>query len=110
MLKERAGIALIAAALGTHPAMLVQKDAWTWTQHEFDRWRLDLRWNGNSRVALVRATDLVNAFLAKRPEYRYARMKLLRHADRAPHDGELCKYSLDTEKWAQELAAADCLG
>ncbi|MCI0640635.1 MAG: helix-turn-helix transcriptional regulator, partial [Gemmataceae bacterium] len=32
----------IAGALGTHPAMLVQKDAWEWTRHIFTEWKLTL--------------------------------------------------------------------
>jgi hypothetical protein len=89
--------------------MLVQKDAWLWTRHEFDRSRLDLRCNqahGAGRIALVRAADLVDAFLATRPKHRYVRMKLLKHTDRAPQDRKLCKYTLDAEKWAREVAGA----
>jgi len=101
----------IAAALNVHPALLVQKHAWTWTQHQFGQWRLDLRWteaNGNSPV-LVRAVDVVKVFLATRPEHKYARLKLLRDFDRAPHDAEICKTPLDAEKWAREVAAAQAL-
>ena len=61
----------------------------------------------DSRIELVRAADLVRVFLATRPEHRYARMKLLKHSDHAPHDEELCKYSLDAQKWAREVVAAD---
>jgi len=99
----------IAAALDTHPALLVQEDAWTWTRHAFDDWRLGLLWregDRDTRIDLVRAVDMVKVFLAKWPEHRYARIKLLKHADRGPHDAELCKYSLDAEKWAREVAAA----
>ncbi len=55
---------------------------------------------------LVRALDMVKVFLARRPQHRYAHMKLLKHADRAPHDAEIHKHSLDAEKWAREVAAA----
>ena len=96
----------VAAALDIHPALLVKKHAWTWTQHTFDQWRLDLLWNeavGNSPIKRVRAVDMVKVFLATRPEHRYARMKLLKHSDRAPHDPELCKSPLDARsgraKW-----------
>jgi len=103
----------IAAGLDTHPALLVSvtkpKHAWTWTRHVFGEWRLGLRWteaNGNS-LALVRAVDMVNVFLATRPEHRYARLKLLKDFDRAPHDAEICKSPLDADKWAREKAAVD---
>lgn len=96
----------IAAALDTHPALLVQKHAWTWTQHEFEQWKLGLRSIEGSPLVLVRAVDMVKVFLARRPEHRYARTKLLKHADRAPYDAELHKHSLDADKWAREVAAA----
>ena len=103
----------VAAALDTHPALLVSakkpKDAWTWTRHAFTQWKLGLLWNeanGDSRIELVRAVDMVKVFLATRPEHRYARMKLLKHADRGPHDAELCKFSLDAEKWARKRRQA----
>lgn len=98
----------VAAALDTHPALLVQEDAWEWTQHAFDQWKLDLRWDatGSSAVA-VRSADMVKVFLATRPEHRYARPKLLKHCDLAPHDPELCKYTLDAEKWSREKVAAN---
>jgi|GEM_PF-3024463 len=103
----------VAAALDTHPALLVStkkpKDAWTWTQHAFGQWKLGLLWKEGARDSptLVRAVDMVNVFLAKRPEHRYARMKLLKHADRARHDPELCNAPLDAQKWALEVAAAN---
>jgi len=50
---------------------------------------------------------MVNVFLATRPQHWYARTKLLKQADRAPHNSDLCKYSLDAEKWAREVAAAE---
>ena len=99
-------IRALAAALDTHPALLVSaKDAWTWTQYVFAQWKLGLNWNGDdhdSRVELVRAVDGVKVFLTKWPEHRYARMKLLKVADHAPHDAELHKHTLDAEKWARE--------
>lgn len=98
----------IAAALNVHPALLVQKHTWTWTQHQFGQWRLGLRWteaNGNSPV-LVRVVDMVKVFLATRPEHRYARLKLLRDFDSEPHDAEVSKTLLDAEKWARERATA----
>jgi transcriptional regulator with XRE-family HTH domain len=104
----------IAAALDTHPALLVSakkpEHAWTWTRHAFTQWKLGLLWKegvGDSPIEVVRAVDMVKVFLATRPEHRYARMKLLKHSDRASHNAELCKYSLDAEKWAREVAAAD---
>ncbi len=100
----------VARGLDLHPALLVSgkkpEQAWTWTQHEFEQWRLGLRWKEGSTGELVRAVDMVKVFLATRPEHRYARMKLLTHADRAPHDSELCKDLLDAKKWAREVAAA----
>jgi transcriptional regulator with XRE-family HTH domain len=102
----------IAAALDTHPALLVSgkkpEHAWTWTRHAFDQWKLGLLWNEgvrDSRTVVVGAVEMVKVFLATRPEHRYARMKLLKHADRAPHDAELSKHTLDAEKWARESAA-----
>ena len=104
----------VAAALDTHPALLVSankpKDAWMWTQHAFDEWKLGLLWNEavcDSRIELVRAVDMVKVFLATRLEHRYARMKLLKHADHSPDDAELAKCPLDAENWACELARAD---
>jgi transcriptional regulator with XRE-family HTH domain len=103
----------IAAALDTHPALLVSvrkpKHAWTWTRNVFGEWRLGLSWtkaNGNSSV-LIRAVDMVNTFLATRPEHRYARLKLLKEFDREPHNAEVSKTLLDPEKWAREKAAVD---
>ncbi len=75
----------IAGALGTHPALLVQKDAWEWTRHIFTEWKLSLRWKGaGSQLVAMRSRDLVNLFLATRPEHGYARAKLLKHANHAP--------------------------
>ncbi len=72
----------VAAALGTHPAMLVQKDAWEWTRHIFTEWKLSLLWKGaGSQLVAMRSRDLVNLFLATRPEHGYARAKLLKHAN-----------------------------
>ena len=98
----------VAAALEIHPALLIQKDAWTWTRHEFDSWLLGLRWNSGSRdLVNVRSTNMVKVFLATRPEHRYARPKLMAHANRfAPQDPENAEFYLDGEKWACELTAA----
>lgn len=75
----------IAAALATHPALLVSAKkpahAWTWTRHAFVEWKLGLLWNdsahgsGNMQVGLpvqVQMADLVKVFLATRPEHEYA--------------------------------------
>ena len=104
----------IAAALDTHPVLIASakkpEHAWTWTLHDFTQWKLGLLWKEgvpHSRRELVRAVDMVRVFLAMRPEHRYARMKLLNHSDRAPHDPEVCKATLDAEKWGREAAAAD---
>ncbi|MFL5240683.1 MAG: helix-turn-helix domain-containing protein [Gemmataceae bacterium] len=98
----------IAAALDTHPALLVEKHAWTWTQHVFTEWKLGLLWQeGVGHFQAVHAVDMVKLFLATRPEHAYARMRLLKHADRTPHDAEICKDLLDANKWARESAAAE---
>lgn len=101
----------IAAALDTHPALLVCRDkpdrAWTWVRHAFAEWRLALRTAPGSRIELVRAVDLVRVFLATRPECSFARGKLLQYFNRAPKNAELCKHPLDAEKWAREVAAAE---
>jgi transcriptional regulator with XRE-family HTH domain len=99
----------IAAALDTPLALLAEnsKDAWLWTRHQFIQWKHGLLWDENvpnSSLASVRAVEMVKVFLAKWPEHRYARMKLLRYADRAPHDAELDKRTLDAQKWAREVA------
>jgi transcriptional regulator with XRE-family HTH domain len=103
----------VAAALDTDPVLLVSakkpKDAWMRTRHAFGQWKLGLLWNQavrDSRIVLVRAVDMVKAFLATRPEHGYARMKLLKHSDHAPHDAELDKCALDAQKWEREMAAA----
>jgi len=103
-------LSTVAAALDVHPALLVQRDAWTWTQHAFTEWKLGLLGNQSVRhspIELVRAVDMVKVFLATRPEHRYARMKLLKDSDLAPRDADISKYSLDAKKWATEKAAAD---
>jgi len=74
----------IAAALDTHPALLLQNHAWMWTRHEFTQWKLGLL-NGGSGSELVRAADMVKVFLATRPEHRYARMKLLKQSQKWAH-------------------------
>jgi transcriptional regulator with XRE-family HTH domain len=98
----------IAAALDTHPALLVSakkpEHAWTWTRHEFTEWKLGLLWKESahgSTVQPVPLADLVKVFLATRPEHRYARPRL--NALYAPHKPE---FSLIAEKWARELDAA----
>lgn len=104
----------ISAALDTHPVLLVSierpSDAWTWTRHQFGQWKLGLRWipdNLSSDPVPVRAVDMVKVFLATRPEHRYARMKLLKDYDLAPHDADLCGVTLDAKKWTREKAEAE---
>jgi transcriptional regulator with XRE-family HTH domain len=103
----------IAAALNMHPTLLLCNEkpehAWTWTLHVFTEWKLSLLWNEVVRnlPVHVRAVDMVKVFLATRPEHAYARVKLLKHADLAPSDSDICRYSLDSPKWAREVAAAD---
>jgi transcriptional regulator with XRE-family HTH domain len=98
----------IAAALDTHPALLVSAEkpehAWTWTRHVFTEWKLGLHWNESthgSAIQPVPMVDLVKVFLATRPEHRYARQRL--YALYAPHKPEFC---LNAEKWASEVATA----
>jgi transcriptional regulator with XRE-family HTH domain len=101
----------IAAALGTHPALLVSVEkpehAWTWTQHVFGEWRLGLRWKPGSPFEAVPSARLVEVFLATRPEHEYARKKLLEYARNAPHKPEICEWQLDGAKWAREVGTAD---
>jgi transcriptional regulator with XRE-family HTH domain len=101
----------VAAALDVHPALLVAvkkpEYAWTCTRHDFDMWRLGLRWKPRMPLASVRSVDLVRVFLTRWPEHAYARKQLLKHAFHAPmHAPELPEYSLNAEKWAGELSAA----
>ncbi len=98
---------VIAAALDTHPVLLVSDDkpeqAWQWTQHDFTQWKLGLLYKESahgSRMLPVRDADLVNVFLATRPEHEYARTKL--YAMYEPHNGE---FTLDAKKWAREPEA-----
>ena len=98
----------IAAALDTHPALLVSTkkhdQAWTWTLHKFVEWKLSLLWKEgvpHSPMASVRALDMVDLFLATRPEHKYARSKLLRYAN--PNGAELAGYALDAARWKQEV-------
>ncbi len=98
----------IAAALDTHPALLVSakkpEHAWTWTRHVFTEWKLGLLWKESapgSTVQPVSMADLVKVFLATRPEHRYARQRLF--ALYTPHNPE---FSLHAEEWAREVAAA----
>ncbi len=97
----------VARGLGMHPALLVQKHAWTWTLHKFIEWKLGLLWNEgvqDSHAVPVRASDMVKVFLATRPEHRYARSELLKYLN--PNDSDLGRYSLDAEKWEHVVAAA----
>ena len=48
---------------------------------------------------------MVNVFLATRPEHKYAKLKLLKYSD--PSGAGPGWYSLDAEKWAHEMAAAN---
>jgi hypothetical protein len=50
---------------------------------------------------------MVKVFLAPRPEHGYARMKLLKHADRTPDRPDRRAYTVDAEKWTRENAAAN---
>jgi transcriptional regulator with XRE-family HTH domain len=100
----------IAAALGTHPVLLVASEkpdhAWTWTRHQFVEWKLGLLWKEDTQKSPinVRATELVKVFLATRPEHKYARLQLLEYA--APKGTTFGGYSLDADKWTRELTAA----
>jgi transcriptional regulator with XRE-family HTH domain len=103
----------VAAALETYPALLVSakkaEHAWSWTRHAFDQWKLSLLWNAavhDSRAELVSAGDMVKVFLATRPEHRYARSKLLKHAGGASQGTARCEFSLDAQKWKREVTAA----
>ena len=103
----------IAAALDTHPALLVAEtkpeDAWTWTQHAFTQWKLGLLWKEavrGSQFVVVGVKEMVKVFLATRPDHEYARKKLLEHAIYSKNDPEFSTYSLDAEKWEREEAAA----
>jgi transcriptional regulator with XRE-family HTH domain len=109
-------LSIIAAALHTHPALLVStkkpEQAWTWTQHAFGEWKLKLgaAWNGDgpvSRRAPVRAVDMVDVFLATRPDHAYARKQLLNYLNVASNDPDFSTCSLDAEKWASEVAMAE---
>jgi DNA-binding XRE family transcriptional regulator len=103
----------IAAALDTHPALLVSAEkpehAWTWTQHAFTQWKHGLLWNETLGVSPcdVCVVDMVKVFLATRPDHVYARKRLLELAVISPHAPELSVYSLDADKWAREEAAAN---
>jgi transcriptional regulator with XRE-family HTH domain len=94
-----ATINTVAAALRVHPALLVTRDAWTWTLHEFVQWKQDLRWKESEREPSVdvKTADLVKTFLALCPEHKYARLKLLRYAN--PDGGDVGGYSLNANKW-----------
>ncbi len=93
----------VAAALDTHPALLVQEDALKWTQHAFDQWQLGLLWTSGSRPKGVRAAKMVEVFLARRPEHEYAREILLKE------DSEFHEYTVDADKWAREEATAEAV-
>jgi transcriptional regulator with XRE-family HTH domain len=100
-------LSTIAAALDTHPVLLVTakkpEHAWTWTQHVFDQWRHGLLRKPSSLLKPVSSKEMVEVFLRTRPEHEYARQKLLKH------DAEIPQWSLDAEKWAREKAAADAV-
>src|SRR5207245_10723163 len=58
----------VAAALGTHLALLIPKMAWEQTRYEFGEWRRDLRWKQpGSGLLAVPTVEMVNVFLATRP-------------------------------------------
>ena len=52
----------IAAALDTHPALLVSakkpEHAWTWTRHEFTKWKLGLLWKESARGSAVQTVSM----------------------------------------------------
>lgn len=104
-------LAAVAAALGVQPILLVARtrpeDAWKQTRHVFGEWRMRLRWKRpGSGLKHVPSMQLVNAFLATRPEHTYARKKLLKYAVTAPNGKEALGWPVDAEKWAREEAAA----
>jgi transcriptional regulator with XRE-family HTH domain len=96
---------LVAAGLDIHPALLNSKHAWTWTLHTFVEWKLGLLWKEGAHKSVVQvgAVDMVKVFLAKWPEHKYARLRLLTYSD--PNGRGLATYSLEAEKWAREEAA-----
>jgi transcriptional regulator with XRE-family HTH domain len=94
----------IAAALDTHPALLVSakksEHAWTWTRHEFTEWKLGLLWKESARgsaVQMVSMAELVDVFLATRPEHRYARRRM--NGVYAPNRPE---FFVEEEEWLRE--------
>jgi hypothetical protein len=92
----------VAAALNTHPALLVQKDAWTWTSHEFTQWKLGMLWNERGKpLANVGIVEMVKVFLATRPEHAYARKKLCTY-----YGPRVIEFTLDAELWTKENAAS----
>jgi transcriptional regulator with XRE-family HTH domain len=101
----------IAAALHTHPALLLStkkpEHAWTWTHHTFVEWKLGLLWNEGAPEAPVPVSvaEMLKVFLATRPEHRYARQRLQKYAN--PNDSEFAGYSLDGAKWSREVALAE---
>ncbi len=104
-------ISMIAAALHTHPALLVSDEkpehAWTWTRHRFVEWKLGLLWKAavHDSPIEVSAKDMVRVFLATRPEHRYARSKLLKYSN--PNGAEVGGYTLDAQMWECEVAATN---
>jgi transcriptional regulator with XRE-family HTH domain len=109
-----ATIRRIAAALETHPALLFATgpgDAWKLTLHIFTEWKRTLRWDTSIPavpVVCVAPNEIVDVFLANRPEHCYARRRLLNYVD--PNGKNLPSHSLDLEKWERELAMANWTG
>jgi transcriptional regulator with XRE-family HTH domain len=105
-------ISRIAAALGTHPALLFASerpdDAWKWTLHTFIEWKHGLLWKETAEsrpVVSIPPNELVRVFLDTRPEHRYARRKLLNYADSSGKNLAAC--ALDSEKWDREVPMVD---
>jgi transcriptional regulator with XRE-family HTH domain len=92
----------VAAALSIHPALLVQRHAWTWTRHAFTEWKLGLLWKENGPVVGVSLVEMVKVFLATRPEHEYARKQLYKQ-----YGPRTAEFSLDAQKWVREVEAAD---
>jgi transcriptional regulator with XRE-family HTH domain len=97
-------LSTIAAALDTHPALLLAhkkpEHAWTWTQHVFEQWRHKLFYRSGSLLKLVNPDEMVKVFLVTMPEHAYARQRLLNQ------NASICPWRLDKEKWTHEVARA----